>query len=103
MFESERIDRQLYGRASRQGDPGSAVALVSLEDPLIKRNLGLTMKLFKYLCVPFGRKIRVPGVRLVFFIAQKLSVFKGRRQRKGVMKSDTWLEDNLGFAGKEHT
>jgi preprotein translocase subunit SecA len=32
--ESERIDRQLRGRAGRQGDPGSSQFFVSLQDPL---------------------------------------------------------------------
>lgn len=35
--ESRRIDNQLRGRAGRQGDPGSSVFLVSLEDDLMKR------------------------------------------------------------------
>lgn len=35
--ESLRIDRQLRGRAGRQGDPGSTRFFVSLEDPLISR------------------------------------------------------------------
>lgn len=35
--ESLRIDRQLRGRAGRQGDPGSSRFFVSLEDPLIER------------------------------------------------------------------
>ncbi len=35
--ESRRIDRQLRGRAGRQGDPGSSRFFVSLEDPLIQR------------------------------------------------------------------
>ena len=33
--ESTRIDRQLRGRAGRQGDPGSSQFFVSLEDPLL--------------------------------------------------------------------
>ncbi len=33
--ESRRIDRQLRGRAGRQGDPGSSVFYVSLEDDLV--------------------------------------------------------------------
>ena len=35
--ESRRIDNQLRGRASRQGDPGSTVFFLSLEDDLLKR------------------------------------------------------------------
>lgn len=50
--ESRRIDNQLRGRASRQGDPGSSVFFLSLEDDLIRRfggdrikNLALFFKL----------------------------------------------------------
>ena len=35
--ESERIDRQLRGRAGRQGDPGSSRFFVSLEDELFRK------------------------------------------------------------------
>ncbi|HKL95898.1 MAG TPA: preprotein translocase subunit SecA [Paludibacteraceae bacterium] len=34
--ESRRVDRQLRGRAGRQGDPGSSVFYVSLEDNLMR-------------------------------------------------------------------
>lgn len=34
--EAERIDRQLQGRAGRQGDPGSAQFVLSLEDQLLE-------------------------------------------------------------------
>ena len=35
--ESRRVDRQLRGRAGRQGDPGSSQFYVSLEDTLMRR------------------------------------------------------------------
>ena len=35
--ESRRVDRQLRGRAGRQGDPGSSVFYVSLEDDLMRK------------------------------------------------------------------
>ena len=34
--ESRRVDRQLRGRAGRQGDPGSSVFYISLEDKLMR-------------------------------------------------------------------
>ncbi len=34
--ESRRVDRQLRGRAGRQGDPGSSIFFVSLEDKLMR-------------------------------------------------------------------
>ena len=35
--ESRRIDNQLRGRSGRQGDPGSSLFFISLEDDLAKR------------------------------------------------------------------
>ena len=42
--ESRRIDNQLRGRAGRQGDPGSSLFFVSLEDDLAKRFGGDRLK-----------------------------------------------------------
>ncbi|PTF98511.1 accessory Sec system translocase SecA2 [Staphylococcus chromogenes] len=36
-MENSRVDRQLRGRAGRQGDPGSSQIYISLEDYLVKR------------------------------------------------------------------
>jgi preprotein translocase subunit SecA len=37
FHESSRIDRQLFGRAGRQGDPGTFEAIVSLDDEIFVR------------------------------------------------------------------
>lgn len=42
--ESRRIDDQLRGRAGRQGDPGSSVFYLSMEDDLVKKFGGEMMK-----------------------------------------------------------
>lgn len=42
--ESRRIDNQLRGRAGRQGDPGSSVFFLSLEDDLLRRFGGDRLK-----------------------------------------------------------
>jgi preprotein translocase subunit SecA len=47
QHESQRIDRQLAGRAARQGDPGSCRFFVAAIDPLIEKHapgLGRLMK-----------------------------------------------------------
>jgi preprotein translocase subunit SecA len=75
--ESSRIDRQLFGRAGRQGDPGSAQAFISLQDELIMRFVPATI----------GGWFSFAVVRLAF------------RQRRGVLHTDTWLADALSFTG----
>lgn len=42
--ESRRIDNQLQGRSGRQGDPGTSIFFVSLEDDLMKRYGGPTIE-----------------------------------------------------------
>lgn len=37
-YPSRRLDAQLRGRAGRQGDPGTSVTFVSLDDPLVLAN-----------------------------------------------------------------
>jgi preprotein translocase subunit SecA len=39
FHESSRVDRQLYGRAARQGDRGSCEAVVSLDDDLLREHV----------------------------------------------------------------
>ena len=96
---SYRVDRQLYGRSARQGDPGSAASFLSLNDELPRRFSPWLAGALIWLG---------PAVRLVPFVP--LWVFRrsaGKaeemafRQRQGVLQSDTWLKEHLGFAGSE--
>ena len=43
---SSRIDRQLFGRCARQGDPGTASSYASFEDELLVQNIQ------PYFCLP---------------------------------------------------
>jgi preprotein translocase subunit SecA len=40
MHDAARIDRQLYGRCGRQGDPGSYRQFLALDDEIIRNGLG---------------------------------------------------------------
>ena len=97
--ESGRIDRQLFGRCARQGDPGSTQAFVSVSDELLQR-----------FATPPVRKIAVsailnpfPGSHKVaersISHAQRNAERLAFRQRSGVLKMDTWLADALSFTG----
>jgi len=97
--ESHRIDRQLYGRAARQGDAGSAQAFVSMEDELVKRFVpGIARRQVESVV----RHARAPAEKLAgatFALAQFRAQRMAFRQRRSVLKYDTWLAESLSFAG----
>lgn len=87
---SSRIDRQLFGRAARQGDPGSASRYASFEDELLRRNLPYTL-------LPLLRHLGFFS-SLVVKWAQFIAGRKAYRSRLSVQRTDTWLEESLGFS-----
>jgi len=97
--ESGRIDRQLFGRAARQGDPGSAQAFMSVDDELIQRFVPAAMR--NQLATAL--RGRAPGAYLLaqtaLIHAQRAAQRLAYRQRKNVLKMDTWLEEALSFTG----
>ena len=103
--DSGRIDRQLFGRGARQGDPGSAQGIFSLEDEVVTRYAkGLTAYLKKYhtndkYTLPFKGRERV-GMGIIR-LSQKRAERLAIRQRKAVLKTDHWLDEQLGFTGGE--
>lgn len=97
--ESGRVDRQLFGRSARQGDPGSAQAFVSVEDELLRRHLHPAILRQVQAAVranlPAREKIAGAGFRLAQRNAQKAAY----KQRSGVLRMDDWLDQALSFAG----
>jgi len=99
--ESGRIDRQLYGRAARQGDPGTAQAIVSVEDELVPRYSPHSAGALRRRYGKADREVSSRLVRRVFDSAQAKAERLALRQRKGVLHTDDWLDEYLGFAGSE--
>ena len=98
--ESRRVDRQLFGRAARQGDPGSAQAFVSAEDDLLRRYLprplpAMTDAILK-MPLPGGKIITDAAFRLAQRKAQRLA----HKQRRTVLRTDSWLDEALSFASQ---
>ncbi len=87
--ESRRIDRQLMGRAARQGDPGSAQAFVSIEDELPVRHAPSWLR----------KRARGPLAKVLINAAQHRAERTAFHQRRAVLETDTWIEDSLSFAG----
>jgi preprotein translocase subunit SecA len=98
--EARRIDRQLFGRSGRQGDPGTAVAFISCEDELLQR---FAPKWLVSLFSWFLRN-RLPGSRTVGLVTNNFVQWKAQRialySRKSVLKMDTWLDEAVSFSGK---
>ncbi len=92
--ESKRIDRQLYGRCARQGDPGSARAYCSLDDELLLRyGAKPLLKL-----ATNAHTESTPITESLVALAQRAAQKRAFRQRQIVMQTDDWLTDALSFA-----
>jgi preprotein translocase subunit SecA len=83
---SFRVDRQLYGRAARQGDPGCAQLFTSAEDDLFLRHAARQRKLW-----------RAIGANRLIKMAQRRAEHLARFNRKQVLKNDDWMDQALPF------
>jgi preprotein translocase subunit SecA len=95
--EARRIDRQLFGRCGRQGDPGSYEMLVSLEDEIITR---YTTRLWRW----YGAlTVRLPLTSwlsiVVCWQAQRSAERFHARLRRELLRLDEHLETALAFSG----
>ena len=99
--ESGRIDRQLYGRCARQGDPGSSQAIVSCEDELVTRHAGPLAAGLRARYAGRTDDVASPLTRSLFGLAQFLAQRAAYRQRRAVTRADHWLDENLSFAGRQ--
>ena len=98
-MESLRIDRQLYGRAGRQGDPGSSQTFVSLEDELHKKTLGKHLLGQASMALKSGSPLSHTIARYLTNTAQRKLEKKARQSRASVVKMDKWLDEALSFSG----
>ena len=92
FHESNRIDRQLYGRSGRQGDPGSTEALVSLEDELFRRFAPWMLRVARLVPLP-------PVCHLLRLRAQYKAEKEHATTRREQTKLDRDLEKSLAFSG----
>jgi preprotein translocase subunit SecA len=96
--ESGRVDRQLFGRSARQGEPGSALMMISLEDELLRRFAGpVTRRAIGWLVRTRSAAAAAVAWRLVR-LAQRRAERLAFRQRRQILAQDDWLEESLAFA-----
>ncbi len=90
--ESARIDRQLIGRAARQGQPGSAQFFLSIEDDLLVRHAPtIAARLAALSPDPQGE---LPGRTAAHFRRVQRAVESADRdQRRQLARYDEWLDE----------
>lgn len=98
--EAGRIDRQLFGRCARQGDPGSVEAIVSMEDELVarygRRFSRQAAMHFLGLSPGFGKGIAGSVIKR----SQQRAERQAARMRKNMQKMDEYLGNVLAFSGE---
>jgi preprotein translocase subunit SecA len=98
--EARRIDRQLFGRGGRQGDPGSHQAILSLDDELFGDLLdGWPRRLLEQI-TRSGEPVRRWPTRLLVYVAQRVAESRQTRLRRDLLKLDENLGDILAFSGR---
>jgi preprotein translocase subunit SecA len=100
LHESARIDRQLYGRCGRQGDPGSAEAIVSFEDELVRLHLGPVMRTLKPGRLVEQGSLGKDMARKMFELAQQRAERANAAIRRDLLTLDDHLGDLLAFSGR---
>ncbi len=90
--ESARIDRQLIGRAARQGQAGSAQFFLSLEDELLRRHSPSAIaKLARMTATPEGE---LPHEAAAYFLRAQRSVeHADRTGRRALAEYDKWIDE----------
>ena len=98
--DSARIDRQLAGRAGRQGDPGSAQFLLSLDDELLEAfGIDKAERLRKGFAGRNGQE-RIDRMRGIFRRAQRRvekKHFKDRARLMRYEKQRNEMQTNMGL------
>ena len=92
--ESRRIDNQLRGRSGRQGDPGSSIFFISLEDDLMRIFGGQSIDgMLKKLGLKKNESINHPWINKAMERAQQKVEARNFEIRKTLLKFDDVMND----------
>jgi preprotein translocase subunit SecA len=97
LHDARRIDRQLFGRCGRQGDPGSHEAIVACDDELVRAFADAPRRVLLILAH------RLRSATLALRVLRSIQARAERHHaslRRELLQSDDRLADVLAFAGK---
>ena len=100
FHESKRIDRQLFGRCGRQGDPGSHEAVVCLEDDVFRRHAGRMTSLLAAQFRARAEPLPSPAAALLRTVAQQSAEWSNSHVRRATLELDRKLDSALAFTGR---
>jgi preprotein translocase subunit SecA len=94
--DSTRIDRQLYGRAGRQGDPGSFESVAAVDDELFLRFAARLAGI-----VGRGGRLSRFALPILRRRAQRAASSAYAQQRRAQVLADEQIDKGMGFAARE--
>jgi preprotein translocase subunit SecA len=98
--EARRIDRQLYGRCGRQGDPGSYKSILSPDDELLRNYLAEPIRRFLARLISKDSIVAQRISLLTMRIAQSGRERRYLRMRRDLLQMDEQLGKLLAFSGR---
>jgi preprotein translocase subunit SecA len=98
--DARRIDRQLFGRCGRQGDPGSFQVIMSLEDEIFHDFFKGRESLLRRLVPQSGSPLPDWLGKLFVGAAQRIAERHHGRIRRELLRVDDQLSDLLAFTGR---
>ena len=98
--DARRIDRQLYGRCARQGDPGSNEAFLSLDDAATTLYYPRVLLRILALFAPAGEHLPIAMGMKVVTLPQRRTERLHCRARRQLLKMDRQLSQTLAYSGR---
>jgi preprotein translocase subunit SecA len=100
LHDSRRVDRQLFGRCARQGDPGSFEEILSLDDELCQKHMDALGRTMLRRWLGNDQQTTSPLLRSVLRRAQQGVERQHAGIRRDLLRLDEQFGELMAFSGK---